>query len=116
MPRPEDVKNHLQASRVQVETVTSAMAQAVALLSAVEHTSPEGMDGETPLEIVIGVAQGFTGTYNKRLVAAVLASEPATRGREFSLIGQRCTSDFELRGIQPIWSANMLADSAEVPT
>lgn len=69
------------------------MVDALALLSAPPHPEAEPMDGKH-LRIVVGAAQGFSGSYSERIVAGAVSDAPST---EFLLIGQRCISEFESR-------------------
>lgn len=107
----QEAKRHLSAIREQEATVARAMVDALALLSAPPHPEAEPMDGKH-LRIVVGAAQGFSGSYSERIVAGAVSDAPST---EFLLIGQRCISEFETRGVSSVWSANMAAHAAEVP-
>lgn len=107
----QDAKKHLTAIREQEATVARAMVDALALLPTPLHPRAEPA-GVRHLRIVVGAAQGFSGPYSERIVSGAVAEAD---GAAFLLIGQRCISEFESRGVSPVWSANMVAHAAEVP-
>jgi F-type H+-transporting ATPase subunit gamma len=111
----QDARKHLQAIREHENTVARAMAEALALAPGGE-LPVGGSDGRvTHLQIVVGAAQGFSGLYNENIVSGVLGLREEGAVRQFLLIGQRCISEFDVRGKKPVWSANMVAHAAEVP-
>lgn len=107
----QEAKRHLTAIREQEATVARAMIDALALLAAPPHP-PSEPSGGRHLRIVVGAAQGFGGTYSERIVSGAVAD---AGDATWLLIGQRCISEFENRGVSPVWSANMAAHAAEVP-
>lgn len=111
-----EATRHLDAIREQAATVADAMARALSLLPG--PTPPFPAQGDLPgrhLRIVVGAAQGFSGTYNEQIVTAATASETGDPPDDFILIGVRCITELHGRGITPVWSANMAAHAAEVP-
>ncbi|WP_112322276.1 F0F1 ATP synthase subunit gamma [Oceanibium sediminis] len=110
----QEARRHLDAIRAQEQTVARAMADALSLLPGAPHTQA-GAEGAEHLHIVLGAAQGFCGAYNERVVESVLGQGGAPEGDRFLLIGQRCVSAFESRGVTPVWSANMAFHPPEVP-
>ena len=110
----QEARKHLGAIREQEATVARAMGDALALLDAPLHTGGDGAE-DGHLRIVVGAAQGFSGSFNERVVTGAIGEENGSAANAFLLIGQRCLSEFESRGIAPVWSANMAAHAAEVP-
>ena len=105
----QEAARHLHAIREQEATVAHAMADALALFD-MPTQAPERSKGKH-LRIVVGAAQGFSGAYNERIVDAATGDGADA----FVLIGQRCISECDLRGITPAKSARMAAHAAEVP-
>lgn len=108
-----DASRHLRAIREHAATVARAMSEALALLGPDRHAPPER--AAPHLAVVVGAAQGFTGTFNESIVSAVLERPGKDATRQFLLVGQRTASEFELRGHPPVWWAPMVARAAEVP-
>ncbi|WP_347311808.1 F0F1 ATP synthase subunit gamma [Defluviimonas sp. SAOS-178_SWC] len=110
----QEAKKHLVAIREQEATVARAMVDALALLDTPLHAPAEPATGKH-LRIVVGAAQGFSGSYSERIVSGAMADEGTAPSTTYLLIGQRCLSEFESRGVSPVWSAHMAAHAAEVP-
>jgi F-type H+-transporting ATPase subunit gamma len=110
----QEARRHLTAIREQESTVARAMADALSLRPAQPSSLAEKTDGRH-LRIVVGAAQGFSGSYNDGIVSGMLGDENLLASDAFLLIGQRCISEFESRGKTPVWTANMAAHPAEVP-
>lgn len=110
----QEARRHLTAIREQEATVARAMVDALSLLDAPLHP-PEDPAGDKHLRIVVGAAQGFSGSYSDRIVSGATDGVDLPPSTAFLLIGQRCISEFESRGAAPVWSANMAAHAAEVP-
>ncbi len=110
----QEAKKHLTAIREQEATVARAMVDALALLRTPLSPTTEVAGGKH-LRMVVGAAQGFSGSYSERIVAGAVGDAGAAPSTAFLLIGQRCISEFESRGVSPVWSANMAAHAAEVP-
>lgn len=110
-----EARRHLKAIRAHEETVARSMAEALSLMPGAE--SPATSDsGPGRLIIVVGAAQGFSGLYNDRIIDGALENETGDGHAELLLIGQRCIAGFAERGRGPVWSANMVAHAAEVPS
>ncbi|GAB4363772.1 MAG: F0F1 ATP synthase subunit gamma [Oricola sp.] len=112
----QEARRHLRAIRQHEETVARALAEAMALvpvgaLVPVPHRGPV-----THLRIVVGAAQGFSGSYNETIVSGVLDGAGDDETCRYMLVGQRCISEFAERGRAPDWSANMVAHAADVPS
>jgi F-type H+-transporting ATPase subunit gamma len=76
------------------------------------HGADASTDAGGPhLVVVIGAEQGFAGSYNENIVDAVLGGGGANEPTEFIVIGQRAIVDFDVRGLSPVWSANMISQS-----
>jgi F-type H+-transporting ATPase subunit gamma len=110
----QEARKHLRAIREQEATVARAMVDALPLLDAPLHATTGTTDG-AHLRIVVGAAQGFSGTYNERIVSGAIGNFAVEPSTAFLLIGQRCISEFEIRGRSSVWSADMAAHAAEVP-
>ena len=117
----QEARKHLTAIREQERTVARAMIDALSLLSgAAHHPTGETQDG-LHLQIVVGAAQGFSGSYSDRIISRALGEMEGAEGANggasdaFLLVGQRCISEFEGRRIAPVWSANMASHPGEVP-
>ena len=110
----QEARRHLTAIREQEATVARAMVDALSLLDAPLHP-PQDQAGDKHLRIVVGAAQGFSGSYSDRIVSGATDGVDLPPSTAFLLIGQRCISEFESRGTAPVWSANMAAHAAEVP-
>jgi len=109
-----DARRHLTAIREHAATAARAMSSALSAAPhlAVSAARPEA--GQDHLLIVIGAAQGFVGLYNEHIAAAAIDQAGGVGANRFLLIGHRCITEFEHQGIKPVWSANMVAHSAEV--
>lgn len=111
----QDARRHLAAIRQHEETVARAMAEAMALVRATELVSLPQRGVATHLQIVVGAAQGFSGLYTEQIVSGVLDRDDGDGVRQYMLVGERCIAEFAERGHEAIWSANMVAHTAEVP-
>jgi F-type H+-transporting ATPase subunit gamma len=85
-------------------TVSAAMAQARGLLPADAGPRHDG-GGATPLWVLIGGEQGFSGAYSEQLLAAV---PEAIAGRVL-LLGTQLLRVARARGCRPEWSAPTIA-------
>jgi len=112
----QEARRHLRAIRQHEDTVARAMADAMALVPAGELLPVPYRGPVTHLQIVVGAAQGFSGTYNEKIVSGVLDNASDGETRRYMLVGQRCVSEFAERGHAPDWSANMVAHAADVPS
>ena len=112
----QEARRHLRAIRQHEETVARAMADAMALVPASELIPVPHRGPVTHLQIVVGAAQGFSGSYNEKIVSGVLDYPDKEEARRYMLVGQRCVSEFGERGHAPDWSANMVAHAADVPS
>ncbi|SEQ59675.1 F0F1 ATP synthase subunit gamma [Thalassovita taeanensis] len=116
----QEARKHLTAIREQERTVARAMIDALSLLPGAAHPTGETQDG-LHLRIVVGAAQGFSGSYSDRIISGALGEMEGAEGANggasdaFLLVGQRCISEFEGRGIAPVWSENMASHPGEVP-
>lgn len=111
----QEARRHLRAIRAHEATVARAMAAAMALATRGDFGPAASGGAVTHLRIVIGAAQGFSGSYNERIVNGALALSGGSEDRQYLLIGQRCVAEFATRAIAPVWSANMVAHAADVP-
>ena len=110
-----DAQQHLVAIRAHEATIATAIAQAMTYLPTPEPAGAAGQGDGRLLRIVIGAEQGFSGTYNERIIAAALdgtGKEPAT---SYLVIGQRCIGEFAMRGANPAWSAAMVSRVSDAP-
>lgn len=112
----QEARRHLRAIRQHEETVARAVADAMALVPASELISIPYHGHVTHLQIVVGAAQGFSGSYNEKIVSGVLDNADENETGRFMLVGQRCASEFAERGHAADWSANMVAHAADVPS
>lgn len=112
----QEARRHLRAIRQHEDTVAHAMADAMALVPANELVPVPHRGPVTHLQIVVGAAQGFSGSYNEKIVSGVLDYADEDEAHHYMLVGQRCVSEFAERGHAPDWSDNMVAHAADVPS
>jgi F-type H+-transporting ATPase subunit gamma len=106
-----DAQKHLAAISAHEATVARAISQVLACMQG-SHGADASTDAGGPhLVVVIGAEQGFAGSYNENIVDAVLGGGGANEPTEFIVIGQRAIVDFDVRGLSPVWSANMISQS-----
>jgi F-type H+-transporting ATPase subunit gamma len=106
-----DAQKHLAAISAHEATVARAISQVLAYMQG-SHGADASTDAGGPhLVVVIGAEQGFAGSYNENIVDAVLGGGGANEPTEFIVIGQRAIVDFDVRGLSPVWSANMISQS-----
>jgi F-type H+-transporting ATPase subunit gamma len=106
-----DAQRHLAAISAHEATVARAISQVLAYMQG-SHGAGASTDAGGPhLVVVIGAEQGFAGSYNENIVDAVLGGGGANEPTEFIVIGQRAIVDFDVRGLSPVWSANMISQS-----
>lgn len=91
----------LAGVQAYADTVTRAMAQALALLPQ-DEPPPAAQLARPPLLVVFGAEQGFTGGYNDHLLDAWPASQP--RG-PLLVLGSRAERACRSRGWEPAWAA-----------
>jgi len=111
----QEARRHLRAIRQHEDTVARAMAEAIALVPAGALVPAPHRGRVTHLQIVVGAAQGFSGSYNENIVSAVLDHADPHETCRYMLVGQRCISEFAERGHPPDWSANTVAHAADIP-
>ena len=111
----QEARKHLTAIREQEATVARAMADALSFLPALPKAAAATTDGKQ-LRIVVGAAQGFSGSYSERIMSVAVGESGDRASDDFLLIGQRCIAEFESRGMASVWSANMVAHAGEVPS
>lgn len=103
-----EAKAHLQAIRAQEAAVAEALSVALAL------GGPNGAGAPAPgITIVIGAAQGFSGTYGERMAEAAQAAVRA--GDRLMVVGSRTLGALADQGLAPDWSAEMAPHAPEVP-
>jgi F-type H+-transporting ATPase subunit gamma len=106
-----DAQKHLAAISAHEATVARAISQVLAYMQG-SHGAGASTDAGGPhLVVVIGAAQGFAGSYNENIVDAVLGGGGANEPMEFIVIGQRAIVDFDVRGLSPVWTGNMISQS-----
>tara|TARA_R110002074_G_scaffold124886_2_gene261559 strand:+ start:5742 stop:6587 length:846 start_codon:yes stop_codon:yes gene_type:complete len=111
----QEARRHLDAIREHQAAVAQAMAHAITCFGATNLQRLQTAQAEGPhLRIIVGAAQGFSGLYNERIIAAAKATTEGPKP-QYILVGQRCISELADHGIVPVWSANMVAHTAEVP-
>ncbi|MCA8879430.1 MAG: F0F1 ATP synthase subunit gamma [Rhodobacteraceae bacterium] len=91
--------------RAHAETVR----QALLWISQRSGAAPEGAG----LVLVVGAAQGFSGSYPYRLADA--AAELAEAGAGLLVTGRRTLTLLEERGINVLWSDEMVSRPQEIP-
>jgi F-type H+-transporting ATPase subunit gamma len=106
-----DAQRHLAAISAHEATVARAISQVLAYMQG-SHGAGASTDAGGPhLVVVIGAEQGFAGSYNENIVDAVLGGGGANEPTEFIVIGQRAIVDFDVRGLSPVWTGNMISQS-----
>ncbi|MPL61012.1 ATP synthase gamma chain [bioreactor metagenome] len=103
-----EAKAHLQAIRAQEAAVAEALSVALAL----GGTAAPAAAG-TGITIVIGAAQGFSGSYGERMAEAAHAAAQA--GDRLMVVGSRTLGALADIGLVPDWSAEMAPHAPEVP-
>lgn len=105
-----DAQKHLAAISAHEATVARAITEALASLQVSHRTDASVHEADPRLVVVIGAEQGFAGSYNESIIETVLGGS-ANVPTEFVVIGQRAIVDFDVRGVSPVWSANMISQS-----
>jgi F-type H+-transporting ATPase subunit gamma len=106
-----DAQRHVAAISAHEATVARAISQVLAYMQG-SHGADASTDAGGPhLVVVIGAEQGFAGSYNENIVDAVLGGGGANESTEFIVIGQRAIVDFDVRGLSPVWTGNMISQS-----
>lgn len=105
--RQAEARAHVQAIRAQEATVAEALRMALAL-GAPPPAPPEGPG----ITIVIGAAQGFSGSYGDRMAEAARAA--CARGDRLMVIGSRTIGALTDSGHAPDWSAELSARAADI--
>ncbi|PVB59407.1 FoF1 ATP synthase subunit gamma [Labrenzia sp. 011] len=105
-----EARTHLDAIRTHEATVAGALSTALPL------GDPGGQedtrDGPA-LAIVVGAAQGFSGSFGDRMAETCLAL--AAEGRALMVVGSRTRGTLEEHGVSPVWWTDMAPHAAEVP-
>lgn len=116
--RSREARARLAGIRAYADTVGNAIGEALALLPA-SATAAEPRHG-TGGRIVIALCseQGFAGTFNERVLAAVERHTQAADGAPTDLLlaGDRGLMVAAERGLSVGWSAPMAAHADEVPS
>lgn len=110
-----DARKHLIAIKTYEATVAEAIAHALACAPGLTPVADEKQEPRVQIRIVIGAEQGFSGTYNDRIVETGLKPHSTASEYLYMLVGQRCVSEFSMRGQHPIWSSGMVSRISDVP-
>jgi F-type H+-transporting ATPase subunit gamma len=107
----------VSAARGAAEAVNAYAGTIEQALSSVTATGdiPASREG-AGLLLVVGAAQGFSGSYSARIVEAVhkdLCNTPAKPG--LLVLGQRTLEMLEAGGMPILWSADLPAHPAAIP-
>ncbi|MHC0053936.1 F0F1 ATP synthase subunit gamma [Actibacterium sp. D379-3] len=105
-----EARAHLDAIRSHEATVAGALSVALSLL-VTPPARPADRAGD--LVLVVGAAQGFSGSYADRLAEAALRETDA--GAALMVVGARTLGALDQRPQSPVWSADMVAHAPEVP-
>jgi F-type H+-transporting ATPase subunit gamma len=106
-----DAQRHLAAISAHEATVARAISQVLAYMQGAHGADASTDAGGPHLVVVIGAEQGFAGSYNENILDAVLGGGGANEPTEFIVIGQRAIVDFDVRGLSPVWTGNMITQS-----
>ncbi|MBI1418210.1 MAG: F0F1 ATP synthase subunit gamma [Limimaricola sp.] len=110
----QEARRHLAAAEAHAATVTRAMAQALAHDPATFTGSDSGPAAGPALMIVIGASQGFSGAYSERIVSAAAEARSADPALQLMVLGQRCISECDDRGLDRVWDRPMPAHVDEI--
>lgn len=106
--RQAEAKARVQAIRAQEQSVAQALSAALAL-----GNPPEAATDGPGIAIVIGAAQGFSGSYAERMAEAARAA--AARGDALMVIGARTIGTLADTGHAADWTADMAPRAEDVP-
>lgn len=107
--RQAEAKARVQAIRAQEQAVAQALSAALTLGGRPET----GGDG-AGIAIVIGAAQGFSGSHAERMAEA--ARTAAAQGDALMVIGARTLGALAESGHAAVWSADMAPRAEDVPS
>jgi F-type H+-transporting ATPase subunit gamma len=104
-----DARDHLEAIRAHEATVAGALSMALSITAGGAHRTADNPG----LTILIGAAQGFSGTFGDRMADA--ARREGERGSALMVVGGLTVRAISERGQPPIWSTEMVSHALEVP-
>jgi F-type H+-transporting ATPase subunit gamma len=107
--RADHARKLIAGTNAYARTVADAIAQALALLPGDQRTTPAGK-GRRPLWILICPEQAFNGSLSDKVFAAV----PQAAGARVMLLGAQGVRAAPLHGIEPEWSAPLIAHADAV--
>ncbi|WP_299810509.1 F0F1 ATP synthase subunit gamma [uncultured Roseibium sp.] len=104
-----EARTHLDAIRTHEATVAGALSAALPLG---DRGAPDKAEGPA-LAIVVGAAQGFSGSFGDAMAEVCLAM--AREGRALMVVGNRTKATLDEHDVAPIWWTDMAPHAAEVP-
>ena len=107
--RAEHAKKLIAGTNAYARAVAGAMAQALALVPPDQRAVPQAT-GRRPLWILFCAEQAFNGGLSDRVLAAV----PGIAGARVMLLGAQGMRLAPLQGIDPEWSAPLIAHADAV--
>jgi F-type H+-transporting ATPase subunit gamma len=106
-----EAERHLDAIRTHAATIAEALA------TVLEGGGGQMAEPESDLRglmVVVGAAQGFGGSYADDIAEAAVTVADARE--DLMIIGHRTADALAARGISPVWSADMAAHAADLPS
>jgi F-type H+-transporting ATPase subunit gamma len=107
--RADQARKRIDGTNTHTQTIADAIAQAMALLPP-DRRAPIAATGRRPLWVLFCPEQPFNGSLSEQLFAAV----PNLAGGRVMLLGAQGVRAAPLRGIQPEWTAPLIAHAEAV--
>ncbi|MGE4071997.1 MAG: F0F1 ATP synthase subunit gamma [Lysobacterales bacterium] len=105
----QEARTHLEAIRAHETSVAAALSTALSMLPGTAAKASE----QRGMAIVVGAAQGFSGTFADRIADAALIEHQ--RGSTLLAVGTRTLSALQEREVAPVWSSEAALHASEVP-